>query len=487
MATRIQRAGQVNGGRRRPRERVRAMAIRQRTARAWPFGGLRVRRAAMLAGGILIGTACWGATAGAATAATASFTTPGGDVFFVPAGVTRVSLTVVGAAGGGSSGTDFGGTGTSAGGTSPPPACSFSCSFGSPVPLEVPVHPGDLLLVEVGGVGAGGGDQQTHAAGGFGGGGLGGAGSQAGGGGGGASLVKNETTHALLAVAGGGGGAGYGGNGGGGHSGGDQDPGSVAPFGTCNVSLHGPLSCAAGGEAGTQTAGGAGGAGAGGGGAGYPGQFGFGDAGAGGPGGNGTIPGGGGGGGYYGGGGGGAGSSGVFGNGGGSGSTYVAPSALTGGSPEPTDAPAQVLITYSTPTSLTVPLPDNRFSITRVRTTPQGRVSFRLRLPGPGIADVLETAWLNNLARDAVVLQPAPRRFVFARKHLRVSRAGTVSVTVTPNTRGKRLVARHRYPILIRLWVSYTPTGGTQRDIGLYGVRITHPNAAASSSPKGRS
>jgi hypothetical protein len=28
---------------------------------------------------------------------------------------------------------------------------------------------------------------------------------------------------------------------------------------------------------------------------------------------------------------------------------------------------------------------------------------------------------------------------------------------------------------LIRLWVTYTPTDGTQRDIGLYDLRIAHP------------
>jgi hypothetical protein len=123
----------------------------------------------------------------------------------------------------------------------------------------------------------------------------------------------------------------------------------------------------------------------------------------------------------------------------------------------------------------TVVRPDNRFAITDVRTTTSGRVNFRLKLPGPGTADVLETAWLSNFARAARLLQPAPRRFVFARKHLQISRAGLMSVTVLPNTRGRTLVAHHRYPILIRLWVSYTPTNGTQRNIGLYGVRITHP------------
>ena len=123
----------------------------------------------------------------------------------------------------------------------------------------------------------------------------------------------------------------------------------------------------------------------------------------------------------------------------------------------------------------TVVRPDNRFAITDVRTTTSGRVSFRVRLPGPGTADVLETAWLSNFARAARLLQPAPRRFVFARKHLQISRAGVTNVTVLPNMRGRTLVAHHRYPILIRLWVSYTPTNGTQRNIGLYGVRITHP------------
>jgi 6-phosphogluconolactonase len=125
--------------------------------------------------------------------------------------------------------------------------------------------------------------------------------------------------------------------------------------------------------------------------------------------------------------------------------------------------------------SYTVALPDNRFAITGVHTRPNGRVSFTLRVPGPGVADVLETAWNDNFARSAALLGPAPRRFVFARKHLHASGAGAIKVTVAPNTRGKRLVAGHRYAVLIRLWVSYTPTDGTQRDIGLYGVRITHP------------
>ena len=93
---------------------------------------------------------------------------------------------------------------------------------------------------------------------------------------------------------------------------------------------------------------------------------------------------------------------------------------------------------------------------------------------------MLETAWLDNFAHVAVLLQPARGRFVFARKPLRISKAGVIAVTVLPNGQGRKLIAHHRYAVVIRLWVSYTPTGGTQRNIGLYGVRITHPKSPRS-------
>jgi glycine rich protein len=123
--------------------------------------------------------------------------------------------------------------------------------------------------------------------------------------------------------------------------------------------------------------------------------------------------------------------------------------------------------------SYTVVMPDNRFAISHVHARPNGRVSFRVAFPGPGIADVMETAWLDNFARATVLLGPAKGRFVFARKHLNVSAAETRAITVTPNKRGRKLIAHHRYQVAIRLWVSYTPTNGTQRDIGLYGLHIT--------------
>ena len=123
--------------------------------------------------------------------------------------------------------------------------------------------------------------------------------------------------------------------------------------------------------------------------------------------------------------------------------------------------------------SYTVALPDNQFAITDVHTEHNGKVSFRLAVPGAGSADVLETAWLSNRAHAATLLDPAPRRFVYARKHLKIPAARTSTVIVNPNKQGRKLIAHHRYAVTIRLWVTYTPTNGTQRKIGLRGLHIT--------------
>lgn len=120
----------------------------------------------------------------------------------------------------------------------------------------------------------------------------------------------------------------------------------------------------------------------------------------------------------------------------------------------------------------TVYSPENHFSILDVRVHRDGAVHFKLRLPGRGRADVLETGWLDNFAKGASLLAPAPQRFVFARAHLRIERSGTISVAVTPGRSGRRLIAHHRYTVVLRLWVSFIPTLGTQRNVGVYGLRV---------------
>ena len=111
-------------------------------------------------------------------------------------------------------------------------------------------------------------------------------------------------------------------------------------------------------------------------------------------------------------------------------------------------------------------------SISRIRTLADGMVRLTIRVSGPGRIDVLETAWNNNLAHAAVLLKPAPGRFLFARKVIRTTGPGTVQVDVLPNRRGSLLVTHHRYPVVLRLWISYTPAGGHSRSTGFYGLRL---------------
>jgi hypothetical protein len=89
---------------------------------------------------------------------------------------------------------------------------------------------------------------------------------------------------------------------------------------------------------------------------------------------------------------------------------------------------------------------------------------FDLRLPGAGAVDVFESAWNNNRAFTSRLLEPTPpHRFTFAGRHIQARGPGTIHVTVHPNSHGDALVDRHRF-IWIRTWVSYTPTGGVQRN-----------------------
>lgn len=112
------------------------------------------------------------------------------------------------------------------------------------------------------------------------------------------------------------------------------------------------------------------------------------------------------------------------------------------------------------------------FTVSQIRTLINGTIKFNVKVPRPGRVDVLATAWKDNLAHSAVLLQPASGRFVFARKQIRATRANTISVTVVPNHRGKLLVAHHGYRVVLRLWISYTPRGQPYRSIGFYGLHL---------------
>ena len=62
----------------------------------------------------------------------------------------------------------------------------------------------------------------------------------------------------------------------------------------------------------------------------------------------------------------------------------------------------------------------------------------------------------------------------FARAHKTAPQETTLQIRVTPNARGKMLVHHHAYRVVLRLWVSYTPTGENPR-IGFYGLHLPKP------------
>jgi hypothetical protein len=122
--------------------------------------------------------------------------------------------------------------------------------------------------------------------------------------------------------------------------------------------------------------------------------------------------------------------------------------------------------------SYTVVLPPNSFTAVKRKPRADGTFVVTAKVPGPGSVDVLITAWKDNLASVASLLQPARGRFVFARAHATARTAGTLQLVVSPNALGRRLVAHHRYPVTLRLWISFTPVHGRQHNIGYYGLHL---------------
>jgi hypothetical protein len=377
---------------------------------------------------VLIGTVLGPAAASAATSQVTTFRFTGGEqTYTVPPGLDAVTIVATGAAGGG-------------------PSSVLPAGRGAVVSGIVPVSPGEVLYVLVGGIGG-------HPVGGFNGGGRGATNTNvrlSEFGGGGASDVRLVPSSAagslesrVLVAAGGGGSATPAAAGGDAGAVGGSSPGSSV-----------------GGGAGTQTAGGAGGCNALLTGCGGDGSLGVG--GAGGVSGTGANAreGAGGGGGLFGGGGGAGVLDGSVGGGGGGSSLVPAGGALT-------------LATVTTPPSVVIATrrPDNHFTVSSPRLRSDGRAGLSVTVPGPGSIDVLETAWDDNVAKMAV-LEPAPHRFVFARAHQDALSAGELRLSVAPNRRGTVLVHHHRYRVTLRVWVTYTPIGGPPRSIGMDGLHL---------------
>ncbi len=112
----------------------------------------------------------------------------------------------------------------------------------------------------------------------------------------------------------------------------------------------------------------------------------------------------------------------------------------------------------------TVAEPSNQFTLRRATVSHNGVVTLRLTLPGPGAVKILATASLSTRATQAIQ---------FAAARLTISHAGLGTATLRPTRRGKQLITHHRYAtILLRLTISYTPTGGTSHGVS-HNLRIT--------------
>ena len=123
----------------------------------------------------------------------------------------------------------------------------------------------------------------------------------------------------------------------------------------------------------------------------------------------------------------------------------------------------------------TVALPSNRFTVRHLKVHHNGTIELDVTVPYAGQLDVLATSWKPSLRRavHAMLLRPGPRRYAFARRHLKVARAGTLHLTVRPSARGRRQVRRHHRPVRINLWITYQPARGTPANAAFTNLLVT--------------
>jgi hypothetical protein len=133
----------------------------------------------------------------------------------------------------------------------------------------------------------------------------------------------------------------------------------------------------------------------------------------------------------------------------------------------------------SAPATVTVaPLPSSQFAVRNIKPSANGHLSLQITVPGPGTADILETAPLRDFSASAAAADgphaPGSGRFAFARAHVVFMAAGTSLITVKPTARAKRLLRHRHRTVRINLWVTYTPANGMPRTkavLGLLAVR----------------
>ena len=110
------------------------------------------------------------------------------------------------------------------------------------------------------------------------------------------------------------------------------------------------------------------------------------------------------------------------------------------------------------------------FAILWHRQRLDGTIYVELKLSAPGTVSLLGTHSDPTVASAAQAqLEPGFERFAYGRHaNITITKAGLVHLVLYPNAAGKRLVRRHtKYGMAlhVRVWVTYTPTGGATRNI----------------------
>ena len=109
--------------------------------------------------------------------------------------------------------------------------------------------------------------------------------------------------------------------------------------------------------------------------------------------------------------------------------------------------------------------PSNAFTLSAEAPSGTGALTLAVKLPGAGTVTVLGTH--ENIGASASsLLEPGPHRFDWGRATATAAAAGVLELTLHPSAAGKHLLLRHRrrgWALHVRLWVTYTPAGGTPR------------------------
>ncbi len=99
-------------------------------------------------------------------------------------------------------------------------------------------------------------------------------------------------------------------------------------------------------------------------------------------------------------------------------------------------------------------LPDNRFTVTKIKAAKGGKLSFLVALPGAGKLQVTELDGKTTVAKTL----------------FKVHRQETKRLSVSLDANGLRLLAKGAFKV--RLSVIYTPTGGRARTVTVRGVKL---------------